>query len=130
MKGFSIILISLVMAGFVLPDNSCGQTDSVNRDDGPYVIYKQGRIIVYNIESKGETLKLKRDNYDESNRHKVLLKVQSDRVGEHFHFPLQKELIAQPSVYPEPSKLFILSDIEANFTALRKLLIEGDRQQF
>lgn len=125
MKGLSIILISLVLAGFVLPDNSCGQTEPVNRDDGPYVLYKQGRIIVYHIDSKGENLKLKRDSYDESNRHKVMLKVQSDRVGEHFHLPLQKELLAQPSVYPEPSKLFILSDIEANFTALRKLLMEG-----
>lgn len=125
MKGLSVILISLMMLGFVLPDNSCGQTDPANRDDGPYVLYKQGRIFVYNIESRGENLRLKRDGYDESNRHKIILKVPAEQYGEHFHVPLQHQLTNQPAVYPEPSRLFIISDIEANFTAFRKLLMEG-----
>ena len=119
------MLLSLALLGFVLPDNSCGQTDPVNRDDGPYVIYKNGRILVYEIEARGETLKLKKEGHDESGRHKILLKVQTDEIGKFFRFPLQKDLADQASVYPEPSKLFILSDIEANFTALRKLLVEG-----
>ncbi|MBL0232576.1 MAG: metallophosphoesterase [Chitinophagaceae bacterium] len=125
MKGLSIILISLGMAGFVLPDNSCGQTDPVNRDDGPYVLYRQGRIVVYNIESRGENLKLKRDNFDESHKSKIILKVQTEELGGFFRFPLQKEIKEQAAIYPEPSKMLILSDIEANFTAFRKLLLEG-----
>ncbi len=125
MKRLSFILLSFAFAGFVLPDNSCGQTDSINRDDGPYVMYKSGRILVYDIEAKGETLKLRKDGFGESNRHKIQLKVRTNEVGGFFRFPLQKELTAQASVYPEPSKLFIISDIEGNFTAFRRLLIEG-----
>jgi hypothetical protein len=127
MKSISFLILSFMLAGFIFPDDSCssGATVPVTPADGPYVMYLNGKINVFTIVTKNEELKLKKSSYDEDQKAKVIISVATDEEGKSFSFPLQQKLTIQPTDYPEPSKLFILSDIESNFTAFKKLLQEG-----
>lgn len=86
----------------------------VEGKDGPYVIHKGNTRIAYYMRSND----LIRDTLDESK----LLAVSTDEYNKDFQVDLKTKLINEPSVYAKPSKLLVLSDIEGNFQALRKLL--------
>jgi Calcineurin-like phosphoesterase len=47
----------------------------------------------------------------------------TDNEDRYFYFKLQQDLYNEPSVYRQPSKIFVISDIEGNFQAFCRLLI-------
>lgn len=84
-------------------------------NDGPYVWHNGSTSVIYQIEDTSLTKK-------EYLLDKVpQLKVQTD-VNSTFMVRQKFSLIKQPSDYLRQQKLLVLSDIEGNFTAFRKLL--------
>ena len=90
--------------------------------DGPYVNYAPGNIIVnYIVEKKG----IKRAETEEwrmDMKSDVRLNVMTDIPGKFFHMRLKEKIIVEKSEFPAADKLLVLSDIEGNFGAFRRLL--------
>lgn len=83
--------------------------------DGPYVFYNKNNITVFSIDRD----KLDKKAFNKTNPQ--ILKVQTDE-DKSFNVNLMPSLNVQSAVYPKAEKLFVLSDIEGNFDAFRKLL--------
>lgn len=82
--------------------------------DGPYVLNSDQGTDVYTIHgNRLEEYKL------EKNR---IVSVSTDIYKKNFLVPIQPKLAIEPCVFEKPDKLLVLSDIEGNFKAFRKIL--------
>ncbi|HEV8083537.1 MAG TPA: metallophosphoesterase [Chitinophagaceae bacterium] len=90
--------------------------------DGPYVHYKGDRVFINYIMKSDGTKNLKTDSIALQQKDNLLLKVMTDIPGKSFSVGLKKKLSIEKSETPKVKKLLVLSDIEGNFAALRKLL--------
>ena len=93
--------------------------------DGPHVSYGNGQIYFRSIMNDHGKYSVRTDSVAETNRASVVLTVATDVAGETFSFPLKKKIEEEKSEYRKVSKQLVISDIEANFGALRKLLVAG-----
>ncbi len=90
--------------------------------DGPYVHYKGDRVFVnYIMESNG-TKSVKTDSVPLKQKDNLSLTVMTDIPGKSFQVRLKKELQNEKAEFPKAKNMVVLSDIEGNFDALRKLL--------
>ena len=89
-------------------------------NDGPYVMHANDSAVSYLI--KGSAIIKNKHNLQS----RVLLNVQTDDYHKKFTVTLKKAHQAEPTEYDQPEKLFVLSDIEGNFNAFRKLLQAGN----
>jgi len=83
--------------------------------DGPYVFYDKDNVTAFSIDGD------KVDKKAFAKTSPSVLKVQTDEVKS-FNVNLMPSLSVQQAIYPKAEKLFVLSDIEGNFDAFRKLL--------
>ena len=128
MNKLAFILLPLLMAGFIkekndnyLKSNSSNKNDPMQYD-GPYVLYKNGKVYSkYILKDEGK-ISVKVDSATLSNKSTLSLSVLTDENGKTFSVKLKSELQNEKSDFPKVSKQFILSDIEGNFAAFRKLL--------
>lgn len=105
------------LAGF--PDE-----DSGNRNDGPYVLYQGGNVLVRSIHPEKGIPKSTIQTFAEKEKVEVPVKVSfSDHPDWDFSVKLQPVLKNEPSEFKQPEKLLALSDIEGEFEELRKLLV-------
>ena len=96
------------------------------QNDGPYVQYNNDEVFVnYVMEDNGTKL-IKSQTFGLQNLDSVSLNVMTDIQGKTFHVELKKKLKAENSRFRRVKKLFVLSDIEGNFAAFRKLLQAGN----
>lgn len=84
--------------------------------DGPYVFHDGNAISVYSINGTSVT------NNKFNKESKLVIQSQTDIANKKFSFPLKQSLVVPPAEYERPEKLLVLSDIEGNFDAFRKLL--------
>jgi cytochrome oxidase Cu insertion factor (SCO1/SenC/PrrC family) len=84
--------------------------------DGPYVFHNGDSITAYSISGASIT------NNRFGKAKTQMLQSQTDILNKTFSFPLKQSLIIPQSEYDRPEKLLVLSDIEGNFDAIRKLL--------
>ncbi|MEO6454092.1 MAG: metallophosphoesterase [Ginsengibacter sp.] len=130
MKKRMLAFLSLLTFNIVLPVNSGHKNNMLNKTsdiqyDGPYVQYKADMVLVkYIMESNGTKL-LKTDSITLSQKDNLSLKVMTDTAGKSFQVRLKKELKNEESEFPKVENLLVLSDIEGNFGAFRKLLEVG-----
>lgn len=90
--------------------------------DGPYVQYKGDQVFVnYIMESNGTKI-IKTDTIALQKKDNLWLKVMTDIPDKSLQVRLKKELQNEKSEFPKVKNLVVLSDIEGNFAALRKLL--------
>lgn len=90
--------------------------------DGPYVLYSGSRMYVkYILDDHGRKV-VKTDTLDASGKTSCILTVATDIPGKTFSVKLKNELKNEKSEYKKVSKQFVISDIEGNFRALRRLL--------
>ena len=90
--------------------------------DGPYVQYNSSQVLVnYIIENNG-TKAVKTETIELRQKDKLSLNVMTDIPGKSFQVSLKKKLQNEKWEFAKQTNLFILSDIEGNFSALRKLL--------
>lgn len=85
--------------------------------DGPYVEYNNGKAIVKKVvDGKPTKTELTKGKID------VVFR---ENPAWNFSVAMRNELKNEPSVFPQPEKMFIVSDIEGQFEGFRKLLISG-----
>jgi thiol-disulfide isomerase/thioredoxin len=92
----------------------------VQLNDGPYVFYKGDTTQVTYIQTRYGHPDPK-TTYT-NNRSAVELKIMTDVFPNTFDVKLKPVLNTEPCVFEKPEKQLVLSDIEGNFDALRKLL--------
>ena len=90
--------------------------------DGPYVLYRNDSVFVKYIEDNSGTKSVKTDSMPASMRSSINLQVNTDIPGKTFNVQLKQKLSNEKSEYNGVKKMLVLSDIEGNFEALRKLL--------
>jgi len=90
--------------------------------DGPYVLYRNDSVFVKYIEDNSGTRSVKTDSMPASMRNSINLQVNTDVPGKTFNVQLKQKLSNEKSEYNGVKKMLVLSDIEGNFEALRKLL--------
>ncbi|MEO7983641.1 MAG: hypothetical protein ABI688_06145, partial [Bacteroidota bacterium] len=126
MKKLTFAFIPVLLAGFLLPEDNCRQTklpgiiDS-DQYDGPYVLYKADKLFVKYIDS-GTTKSVRQDSMALSERTNLSFTVMTDEPGKTFSVKLKPELENEKSEYNKVTKQFVVSDIEGNFRAFRRLL--------
>lgn len=91
--------------------------------DGPHVLYKNDSIFVKYVFNNGGSKSIHIDSFLLKQRPALSLKVATDIPGETFTVTLKKQLQVEKSVFPKADKQLVISDIEANFKAFRKLLL-------
>jgi hypothetical protein len=117
MKKLMFVFISIVIFEIVLPAPGGYKKlmwDYLTEEqyDGPYVQYKNNRVLVnYIIESEG-TKTLKTQKVPLQQKGDLLLTVATDVPGKTFNVRLKKELQNEKSEFPKVNKLLVLSDIE------------------
>mgnify|MGYP000272674478 CR=1 FL=1 len=127
MKKLAFAFLPLLLAGFVLPDDSCRQNTTVKsavngQADGPYVSYKGDKIYVKYIVESGGVKSVQQDSMGIAEKAGIVLNVLTDEPGKTFSVKLKSELENEKTDYGGVSKRFIVSDIEGNFRAFRQLL--------
>ena len=90
--------------------------------DGPYVQYTHEQVLVNYIVEKNEKRRVRTEHVRMEAKESIRLKVMTDIPDKFFYVRLSKKLTTEKSEYPDVNKLLALSDIEGNFSALRKLL--------
>lgn len=127
MEKLMLAFLSFVIFNIMPPVDS-GQRNNMlhtlaeEQYDGPYVYYKGDQVFVkYIIETNG-TKMVKADSVTLQQRGSLSLKVMTDIPGKSFQVQLKKEIQNEKSEFPKVKSMVVLSDIEGNFGALRKLL--------
>lgn len=90
--------------------------------DGPYVQYAASQITINYIEDSNGEKRIKKESAPLRKKDNLSLKVMTDIPGKSFQVAFKKQLKTEESEFRAPSKLFVLSDLEGNFGAFRKLL--------
>jgi diadenosine tetraphosphatase ApaH/serine/threonine PP2A family protein phosphatase len=91
--------------------------------DGPYITYSDSRMYINYIIKDGDTLARKVDSMDIDKRSGYVVKVSTEVPGKMFDVKLKAKLQEERSVWGKPKKALVISDIEGNFGAFRKLLV-------
>ena len=90
--------------------------------DGPYVLYSNDSVFVNYIEDNSGVKSVKTDAKPTSMKSGLTLQVNTDMPGKTFSVQLKQKLSNEKSEYNGVKKMLVISDIEGNFEALRKLL--------
>ncbi len=90
-------------------------------NDGPYIMYKGDSMHIYHIDS-GSEVSMRFRSLPVSSRNMEVFKVATDEPGKFFEVRLKSKLENEKAEYARPKKMLVLSDIEGNFGAFRKLL--------
>ncbi|MBM3414988.1 MAG: metallophosphoesterase [Bacteroidetes bacterium] len=126
MKTIIQAFIPLMLAGFVLPGEDCSTSrPHTTRHDGPYVLYKDNKVFVKYINDDHGVKKVQADSLPLAQKAALTLQVATDDPAKMFIVKLKSELSIEKTDYSGASKLYILSDIDGNFSAFKKLLLAG-----
>ena len=90
--------------------------------DGPYVLYSNDSVFVNYIDDNSGVKSVKTDAKPASMKSGITLQVNTDIPGKTFSVQLKQKLSEEKSEYKGVKKMLVISDIEGNFEAFRKLL--------
>ena len=93
--------------------------------DGPYVFYANGQVDVRYIRDEHGKMIIIKDSISEADKEKLQLTISTDIPGETFKINFKPRIQKERSESKKISKQFVISDIEGNFGAFRKLLVAG-----
>ena len=119
--GFLPLITWFMLSAFTVIYNS-GIPANQEQYDGPYVLYKDNRVFVNYITRDNMLNGVYTDSLPLSQKKNIQLRVNTDLPGNSFLVRLKDELQNEEAEYRRVNKQFILSDIEGNFGAFRKLL--------
>ena len=103
----------------------CMLTKHVVQEDGPYVYYKDDKIYVNYIVNDHGNLAVKTDSVTQADKQTLVLRVNTDEPGKQFNVKLKDKIETGKIEVKDAKKQFVISDIEGNFGAFRKLLQAG-----
>jgi len=108
----------LLTIGILLPLAALAQA----LHDGPYLLYRQGDVLSLVVDNG----QLKKDSFPYSERPGREIEVAiPGTAGQFFKLPLKAAFENEPSTFRAPEKMLVLSDIEGEFAAFRRLLEGG-----
>ena len=90
--------------------------------DGPYVLYRNDSVFVNYIEDNSGTKSVKTDGMPASMKGNANIQVNTDIPGKTFSVQLKQKMSNEKAEYNGVKRMLVISDIEGNFAALRKLL--------
>jgi len=90
--------------------------------DGPYVLYGNDSVFVNYIQDSSGVKSVKTESMPSSLKNNIKLEVNTDIPGKTFSVQLKQKLSNEKSEYNGVKKMLVISDIEGNFDAFRKLL--------
>jgi len=90
--------------------------------DGPYVLYRGDSVFVKYIKENAGVKTVETDSMLSSAKSNITLTVNTDVPGKTFSVKLKPSLTNEKPEYNKVKKMLVLSDIEGNFSALRKIL--------
>jgi hypothetical protein len=128
MKTLILAFLALLSDTTMLPHSSRLKNNIVTnlteeQYDGPFVQYAGDKVLVNYINEDNGTKTVKTETVPLQQKDQLSLKVITDIPGKYFQVALKKKLQNEKCEFSKPANLFILSDIEGNFGALRKLLV-------
>lgn len=91
--------------------------------DGPYVLYRNDSVLVNYITDSAGVKSVRTEGFLAANKKDITLQVNTDVSGKTFPVQLKEKLANEKPEYRNVPKMLVISDIEGNFEALRKLLI-------
>jgi hypothetical protein len=112
-------LIFFAFAGIIM--SSYQPMSNANVNDGPYILYRGDSMHVFYIDS-GNEVNLRSQSLPLAARTTQTFKVSTDEQGKFFEVRLKSKLENEKAEYNRPKKMLVVSDIEGNFGAFRKLL--------
>lgn len=92
-------------------------------NDGPYVVYQDDDILcgyIKSSEGPNRTAKISKRRIEENKD--LTFSVSTDDPSKEFVIQLKKELNDEPAIFQHVTRQLVISDIEGNFDALRRLL--------
>ena len=126
MKKFFISVLPFLLAAAIIPIaafyKSKVKAGETIQSDGPYVIYKNEQLFTHYVFLNDGVKSVKTDSMSMTKRSEITLTVATDVPGKTFKVQLKPTLENEKTEFPKVKKQFILSDIEGNFSAFRKLL--------
>ncbi|MBL7729536.1 MAG: metallophosphoesterase [Chitinophagaceae bacterium] len=128
MKQSLYLLLPLFFAGFVVQEDNCSNTNAHQQPvqgsqfDGPYVLYLDKQLFVKYVYDDSGTRSIRVDSFPLAQKETLQLTVATDIPGKTFPVTLKKGLENEKTDFPDVKKMFVVSDIEGNFAAFRKLL--------
>lgn len=90
--------------------------------DGPYVLYRNDSVFVKYIEDNSGVKSARTDSMPVTMKNNINLFVNTGEAGKTFKVTLKSKLTNEKTEYNGVKKMLVISDIEGNFAALRKLL--------
>lgn len=123
-KFISLVIIICLLA-WIVPPNAVVTTNVKTEPitiDGPYVLYRGDSILIQYIDSVNTTLLLRSSQMEQSQKNQLQLVVHTDEAGKTFRVKLHPKLSIEKNTYSKPKKMLVISDIEGEFAAMRKLL--------
>lgn len=120
-----LTILPLSLLGYLFPVlfQTPMNADEHSMTDGPYILYRNNQVFLYSIRPEAAGKKLQVDSFPAGDRKKISFDVATDEPGKTFKVQLRDKFSNEKSEYKKPSRQLILSDIEGNFGAFRKLLL-------
>lgn len=125
MKKIAYSILPLFLAGYAFFNSSPAKIDTTmeaTQTDGPYILYRNEQVFVKYIMEENGVKSVKMDSVPLAKKFDLALTVLTDVPGKTFTVKLKKELNNEKAEYNKVNKQFVVSDIEGNFGAFRKLL--------
>jgi hypothetical protein len=122
------LLFPLWIAGFAVPlkeprNSSIVSTDSLIQIDGPFILYRDDKIFSRYILENGYEKTVQTDSFSLAQKNELSFRVSTDMPGKTFTVKLKSKLENEKSIYKKVSRMFVISDMEGNFAAFRKILM-------
>lgn len=123
MKRLSLAILPLILLSMSSPRTPAAFDKEIT--DGPYVMYTEDKMYLNYITKENGVNTLSVDSMEISKREGCVLKVATEDPGKTFDVKLKSKLQVEKSEWGKPKKQLVISDIEGNFAAFRKLLVSN-----
>jgi hypothetical protein len=90
--------------------------------DGPYVLYRNDSVLVNYIEDNSGVKSVKTESTPLSMKNNITLQINTDIPGKKFNVQLKQKLSNEKAEWNGVKRMLVISDIEGQFEAFRKLL--------
>jgi len=130
MKKSIFTFFPIILFGFINSENNpdfhrSTPIDSLKQIDGPYVLYRNNQVFVKTVYENAGMMSVKTDSFSLGQKNDLVVNVNTEEEGKTFPVHLKSKLQNERSMFKKADKIFVVSDIEGNFAALRKLLKAG-----
>ena len=117
-----LMFLAIMLSGNIRKENAMNDQRHAVLNDGPYLIYDGTLLHVKYIAAEKDAKVLRHDSMSIDRKAGLPLRVNTDIPGMTFEVRIKDKIVNEKSEYKKASRQLIMSDIEGNFAAFRKLL--------